>query len=151
MKRMLLYFTTIGVMAILCGCAGENKTEEVIDVSKDGAVSGDLKIVDLVPGTGDAAEPGDTVLVNYTGWLYEGDRRTTQFDTSVGKAPFEVTIGETQVIKGWTQGLVGMKVGGKRQLIIPPDLAYGPEGNPPVIPPSSTLEFEVELLKLTRK
>ena len=149
---MLLYFTTIGVMAILCGCATENKTEEVSDVPKDGAaVSGDLKIVDLVPGTGDPAEPGDTVLVNYTGWLYEGDKRTTQFDTSVGKEPFPVTIGVTGVIKGWTQGLVGMKVGGKRQLIIPPDLAYGPEGSPPVIPPSSTLEFEVELLKLTKK
>lgn len=111
-----------------------------------------LKIVDLTSGTGDDAQTGDTVLVNYTGWLFDGGKRGTQFDSSLnpGRKPFEMTIGKTSVIRGWTQGLVGMKVGGKRQLIIPPDLAYGPSGRPPVIPPSATLEFEIELLKISK-
>ena len=109
-----------------------------------------LKVVDLTPGSGDSAQTGDTVLVNYTGWLFEGGKRGKQFDSSLnpGREPFEMTIGKTSVIRGWTQGLVGMKVGGKRQLIIPPDLAYGPGGRPPVIPPNATLEFEIELLKI---
>lgn len=94
---------------------------------------------------------GDTVLVNYTGWLYENGKRTTQFDTSVDKAPFEVTLGETPVIKGWTQGLVGMKIGGKRQLIIPPELAYRESGFPPKIPPSATLEFEIDMLRMLKR
>lgn len=110
-----------------------------------------LKVVDLAPGAGDAAQSGDTVSVNYTGWLYENGKRTTQFDSSVGRAPFEMTIGVTGVIKGWTEGLVGMKVGGKRELIIPADLGYGMRGAPPVIPPGATLDFEIELLKLTKR
>lgn len=111
-----------------------------------------LKVVDLTPGAGDGAQTGDTLQVNYTGWLYENGKRTTQFDSSLapGRKPFEMTVGRTSVIRGWTQGLVGMKVGGKRQLIIPPDLAYGPGGRPPVIPPNATLEFEIELLKITK-
>ena len=109
-----------------------------------------VKIVDLMEGSGEGAQTGDTVLVNYSGWLYQNGVRGEQFDTSIGKQPFEVTIGETPVIKGWTQGLVGMKIGGKRQLIIPPELAYGPSGRPPVIPPSSTLEFEIDLLRMLK-
>ena len=111
----------------------------------------ELKINDLTTGQGDAAQPGDTVLVNYTGWLYENGKKTTQFDSSIGREPFEVTIGMTQVIKGWTQGLVGMKVGGKRELIIPPDLGYGARGAGGVIPPNATLHFEIDLLKLAKK
>ena len=111
----------------------------------------ELKINDLTTGQGDAAQEGDTVLVNYTGWLYENGKKTTQFDSSIGREPFEVTIGLTQVIKGWTQGLVGMKVGGKRELIIPPDLGYGARGAGGVIPPNATLHFEIDLLKLAKK
>ena len=111
---------------------------------------GELKVVDLTPGQGDAAKPGDTVQVHYTGWLYENGKRTTKFDSSVGGEPFAVTIGITGVIRGWTEGLVGMKQGGKRELIIPPDKAYGPRGFPGAIPPNATLDFEIELVKLTK-
>jgi FKBP-type peptidyl-prolyl cis-trans isomerase len=113
-------------------------------------VDSGLQVIDLTTGRGDEAQRGDTVQVNYTGWLYEEGKRTTQFDSSVGRAPFQMTIGVSGVIRGWTEGLVGMKVGGKRELIIPPDLGYGARGAPPVIPPGSTLDFEIELLKLTK-
>jgi len=102
-----------------------------------------LEYWDIKKGTGKAADKGNTVTVNYTGWLTNGK----MFDTSVGKAPFTVdNLGNAPVIKGWNEGIVGMKVGGKRQLRIPPDLAYGPGGYPGVIPPNSTLIFDVELL-----
>jgi FKBP-type peptidyl-prolyl cis-trans isomerase len=109
----------------------------------------DLKIVDLTIGKGSDAKNGDTVSVNYTGWLFENGKRTTQFDSSIGQEPLEMTIGQTPVIPGWTRGVVGMKVGGKRELIIPPDLGYGARGAGGVIPPNATLDFEIELLKLS--
>lgn len=103
-----------------------------------------LVVQDEVVGTGPAVQAGDTVTVNYTGKLQDG----TVFDTSVGKAPFQFTVGAGQVIPGWDQGLVGMQVGGKRILIIPPSLAYGAQGVGP-IPPNATLTFEVDLLSIT--
>lgn len=112
--------------------------------SASGSPSGGLVMQDEVVGTGAGAQPGDTVSVNYTGKLADG----TVFDTSVGKAPFQFTLGAGQVIPGWDQGLVGMQVGGKRLLIIPPELAYGAQGIGP-IPPNATLTFEVEMLKIT--
>ena len=99
---------------------------------------------DLVVGTGTAAAAGKTVEVHYTGWLTDG----TKFDSSVGRGPFDFKLGAGQVIRGWDQGVVGMKVGGKRKLTIPPELAYGDRGFPGAIPPSSTLVFEVELLNV---
>jgi FKBP-type peptidyl-prolyl cis-trans isomerase len=108
-----------------------------------------LQIIDTKTGEGDAAQTGDTVDVHYTGWLYENGKRTTQFDSSVGQQPFQFTIGQ-DVIAGWSQGLAGMKVGGKRELIIPPELGYGEKGAGGVIPPNATLDFEIELLKLTK-
>ena len=101
-----------------------------------------LKIEDLTAGTGQAAKSGDTISVHYTGYLADG----TKFDSSLDRnQPFEFVLGQGKVIPGWDQGLVGMKVGGKRKLTIPPDLAYGAQGNGP-IPPNATLTFEVELL-----
>jgi FKBP-type peptidyl-prolyl cis-trans isomerase len=98
-----------------------------------------------VVGTGAAAKAGDTVTVNYVGALPDG----TVFDASAKHGqPFSFTLGAGQVIAGWDQGLVGMKVGGKRKLIIPPDMAYGAQGAGGVIPPNATLLFEVELVKI---
>ncbi len=103
---------------------------------------GDLLKEDLVVGSGAEAVAGTTVEVNYTGWLLDGK----QFDTSKGRGPFSFKLGGGQVIKGWDQGVAGMKVGGKRKLTVPPELGYGMRGFPGVIPAQATLVFEVELL-----
>jgi len=105
-----------------------------------------LKMVE-VKAPDDAAKVGDQVWVHYVGKLKDG----TEFDNSYKRGePIPLTLGEGRVIKGWEEGLLGMKVGEKRQLIIPPDLAYGTEGRPPVIPANSTLIFDVELMGLKR-
>ena len=103
-----------------------------------------LVILDLVLGEGEEAIPGKTVTVNYTGKLENGE----QFDTSIGRAPFSFPLGAGRVIKGWDEGVTGMKVGGQRKLTIPPELAYGTRGAGNVIPPNATLIFDVELLKV---
>ncbi|HSA83797.1 MAG TPA: FKBP-type peptidyl-prolyl cis-trans isomerase [Patescibacteria group bacterium] len=104
-----------------------------------------IKIEDLKEGKGDAVKDGDHVVMHYTGWLEDG----TKFDSSVDRdEPFETPIGAGYVIKGWDLGVVGMKVGGKRKLTIPPELGYGKYGVDPVIPGDATLIFEVELLKI---
>jgi FKBP-type peptidyl-prolyl cis-trans isomerase FkpA len=103
---------------------------------------GGLTYWDIKPGTGPEAVTGHKVKVDYTGWLTNGKK----FDSSVGTGkPFEFTLGASEVIKGWDEGVAGMKVGGTRQLKIPPDLAYGASGYPPVIPANSTLIFDVTL------
>jgi len=103
-----------------------------------------LQYWDIKVGGGRTADRGMTVKVHYTGWLTNGKK----FDSSVGKSPFQFRIGAHQVIKGWEEGVSGMKVGGKRQLRIPPDLAYGREGYPGAIPPNATLVFDVQLLSV---
>ena len=103
-----------------------------------------LQYWDIRVGTGAVAKDGNKVKVHYTGWLTTGKK----FDSSVGAAPFEFTIGANEVIKGWDEGVAGMKVGGKRQLRIPPELAYGEAGHPPQIPPNATLIFDVRLLAI---
>jgi len=96
-------------------------------------------------GTGAECKDGDKVKVNYTGRLL---KTNFMFDTSVGKKPFEFTLGKSEVIKGWDQGVVGMKVGGKRKLTIPSKLGYGDDGSPPKIPGKATLVFDVELVEI---
>ena len=104
-----------------------------------------LQYRDLVVGTGEDARTGATAVVHYTGWLEDG----TKFDSSVDRGQtFDFVIGQGQVIKGWDEGVATMKVGGKRELNIPPDLAYGDRGAGSVIPPGATLKFEVELIAL---
>jgi peptidylprolyl isomerase len=104
-----------------------------------------LEITDLKVGTGKEVKPGDKVVMNYRGTLTDGK----EFDSSYKRnQPFETIIGTGQVIKGWDQGIPGMKVGGKRRLVIPSDLAYGKQGVPPTILPDATLIFEVELLSI---
>ena len=106
-----------------------------------------LQLEDVVVGSGDEAAPGQNVQVHYTGWLYENDRAGAKFDSSKDRGqPFAFPLGAGRVIRGWDEGVAGMKVGGTRRLIIPPVLGYGARGAGGVIPPNATLLFEVELL-----
>ncbi|MEP0827877.1 MAG: FKBP-type peptidyl-prolyl cis-trans isomerase [bacterium] len=125
--------------------ATEKKAEKAAKMeAKEIATETGLKYVDLKVGTGASPKKGDKVSVHYTGWLLDGKK----FDSSVDRGqPFEFNIGTGQVIKGWDEGVMSMKVGGKRKLIIPPDLAYGQRAvGGGLIPANSTLIFEVELL-----
>jgi len=106
-----------------------------------------LQYEDVVAGSGDEAQKGDEVRVHYTGWLYENGAAGRKFDSSKDRGePFEFPLGAGHVIRGWDEGVTGMKVGGTRRLIIPADLGYGARGAGGVIPPNATLLFEVELL-----
>jgi peptidylprolyl isomerase len=106
-----------------------------------------LKIEDTKVGDGASPTPGQTCIMHYTGWLYEDGKKGRKFDSSVDRGePFEFPICTGRVIKGWDEGVASMKIGGKRTLIIPPDLGYGARGAGGVIPPNATLIFDVELL-----
>ena len=130
--------TVTAVHAALVGTAGPSKTTGKGTTTKSG-----LQYWDLKKGTGAVAKAGAKVKVHYTGWLTDGKK----FDSSVDRSePFDFQLGQGMVIKGWDEGVAGMKVGGKRQLRIPSDLGYGPGGMPPVIPANATLVFDVELI-----
>ena len=106
-----------------------------------------LQIIDTKVGTGASPKPGQTCVMHYTGWLYENGQKGKKFDSSVDRGtPFTFPLGAGKVIKGWDEGVAGMKVGGKRTLVIPPGMAYGSRGAGGVIPPDATLLFDVELL-----
>lgn len=132
------------LLALLAACGAKSPAPPPLGTQA-------LEITDLQPGTGSEVAAGQTAVVNYTGWLYEATAAQTkgkQFDSSLtGGAPFRFTLGAGQVIKGWDQGIRGMKVGGRRRLTIPPDLAYGDGGAGP-IPPGATLVFDVDLVAI---
>jgi FKBP-type peptidyl-prolyl cis-trans isomerase FkpA len=111
-----------------------------------------LEKIDLAPGNGVEIKSGQTALVHYTGWLFdaaEPENKGKRFDSSVGGEPFEFEVGAQYVIKGWDLGVAGMKVGGKRRLVVPPELGYGAQGQPAGgIPPGATLVFDVELVEI---
>jgi FKBP-type peptidyl-prolyl cis-trans isomerase FkpA len=117
-----------------------------------GAPAMPLQKTDLTPGSGAEISKDQTALVHYTGWLYDAaapENKGKQFDSSVGGEPFEFQLGAGHVIPGWDQGVVGMKVGGKRRLVIPAELAYGAKGaGAGLIPPGATLVFDVELVEI---
>jgi peptidylprolyl isomerase len=139
MEKPYLWIGIPVVIAVLCllvlGLADNN--------AQTG--KGGLKIKDVKEGTGAAAKKGDTVFVHYTGRLKDGKK----FDSSRDRdEPFSFQLGAGEVIKGWDEGVAGMKAGGKRELVIPPELGYGKKGAGNVIPPDAELHFEVELLKI---
>jgi len=145
MKRILAAsFVTFGLL--IGGCGGGTDVSTSIPAPVGPTA---LQVNDNVVGAGTVAALGNTVTVNYTGWLYDASAvnlHGTQFDSSIGKAPFSFKLGVGQVIQGWDQGVAGMRVGGSRTLVIPSSLAYGTTGASGVIPPNATLVFNVDLL-----
>ena len=135
---------------ILSACGGDGKGKAssaggdfAVDSAALTKTESGLQYQDVTVGNGAEAKQGQTAVVHYTGWLTNG----TKFDSSRDRGePFSCPIGEGQVIRGWDEGVAGMKVGGRRKLVIPADLGYGEMGAPPVIPPGATLVFDVELL-----
>jgi FKBP-type peptidyl-prolyl cis-trans isomerase len=151
--RLTMRRSSVALFAFIvsaCGGGGDSKGDaasigsEVDSAALTKTASG-LQYQDVVTGSGPEAVPGQTAVVHYTGWLTDGSK----FDSSRDRGqPFSFPIGGRQVIAGWDEGVAGMKVGGRRKLVIPPDLGYGPMGSPPVIPAEATLVFDVELLEL---
>ena len=155
--RIALVFAVFAVAAPVSGQSpnkpsADSPPASSTTVSKFGANVTDLKIIDQKQGTGAEAVAGKTVIVHYTGWLYDpttSDGHGKKFDSSVDRGvPFGFFLGSGKVIKGWDEGVAGMKVGGKRTLVIPPQKAYGERGAGGVIPPNATLLFDVELIEV---
>ena len=144
--RWLLVLVFLAISGVACGSSSnsDSKTNSGVNMADEIITTGSgLQIKTIVVGTGDKAELGKTAVVHYTGWLLDG----TKFDSSVDRGtPFEFPLGAGRVIKGWDEGVATMNIGGKVELIIPPDLGYGASGAGGVIPPNATLKFEVEFL-----
>jgi FKBP-type peptidyl-prolyl cis-trans isomerase FkpA len=140
MNIRLSWLPLVALAVLLSGCSRSSGPGKVSGPGT--GLAGGLQYWDLKEGSGATAVPGKTVTVNYTGWLTDG----TKFDSSLDhNQPFHFVLWRAQVIRGWDEGIAGMKVGGKRQLRIPPELGYGSQGSGP-IPPNATLVFDVELL-----
>lgn len=149
MNSMLKLFASLACVVALTACGGSNNEDDAVVIPAQPAFSA----VDSVVGTGIEAIAGDQVTVHYTGWLYDTTKsgnKGTQFDSSVGKTPFTFTLGRGSVIGGWERGVLGMKAGGKRTLIIPQELGYGAAGAAPSIPSYAPLIFEVEMIAIKR-
>ncbi|MGA7329439.1 MAG: FKBP-type peptidyl-prolyl cis-trans isomerase [Rhodomicrobium sp.] len=138
----------LAIGTALSGCSGGTSGVGATPVTTNAAgPTAGLQITDTKVGTGISPKPGQVCVVHYTGWLYENGAKGKKFDSSVDrKIPFSFVLGDHKVIEGWERGVSTMRVGGKRTLIIPPDLAYGTAGGGKAIPPNATLIFEVELL-----
>jgi peptidylprolyl isomerase len=135
------------VSAILFAFAAVPLASQPAQAAGEVTTPSGLRIIDVKLGTGPVPHAGQTVTVNYTGWLFVDGKKGKKFDSSLDRGqPFSFTLGQGQVIKGWDEGLATMHVGGKRTLIIPPDLGYGASGAGGVIPPGATLIFDVDLL-----
>jgi peptidylprolyl isomerase len=149
MNRLSALLAFIAAAALVGGCSSNGTTSQTAaqPVSVAATPSQGLQITDVTVGTGASPKLGATLVMHYTGWLYENGAKGKKFDSSVDRGePFQFQIGMGKVIAGWDKGIATMKVGGKRTLIIPPELGYGSSGAGGLIPPNATLLFDVELL-----
>ena len=151
MRRLISMASMAAVAGILTSLAPEPASAQPATTAPGAAktitTASGLKIIDTNVGTGAAPKAGQTCVMHYTGWLYQGGAKGAKFDSSVDRGqPFQFILGARQVIAGWDEGVASMRVGGKRTLIIPPELGYGARGIGNTIPPNATLIFDVELL-----
>jgi peptidylprolyl isomerase len=155
LTHLILVFSLLLVVPAKAHGADPSQAEQEKDKDKKKTMTetdSGLKYLDLKEGAGEPPKTGRTCVVHYTGWLWEQDAKGKKFDSSVDRGvPFAFHVDNQEVIKGWDEGVLGMKAGGKRQLLLPPDLAYGERGAGGVIPPNATLLFEVELLEIWEK
>lgn len=164
-KLSAIKVAVLALMAVVASACGQQETSadetavnaETANQEKDNTAETmelitELQIIDTAPGEGAQAGAGNDVVVHYTGWLYDPsqpENKGAKFDSSVDRGqPFSFPLGAGRVIRGWDEGVAGMLVGGKRTLIIPPDMGYGSRGAGGVIPPNATLMFDVELLEI---
>ena len=146
-SRLAAFALVTALAAVLAVGAPTTATAQA--VGKTMTTQSGLQITDSKIGTGATPQPGQTCVMHYTGWLYQDGAKGKKFDSSLDRGqPFEFPIGKQRVIAGWDEGVASMKVGGKRTLIIPPELGYGARGAGGVIPPNATLIFDVELLEV---
>jgi peptidylprolyl isomerase len=151
LSRLLSIALTAALLTAASASADEKKPNEPEkkSESKMTKTASGLQYEDTKGGTGESPKTGQTCVMHYTGWLWENGAKGKKFDSSLDRGtPFSFPLGQGRVIKGWDEGVATMKVGGKRTLLIPPDLGYGARGAGGVIPPNATLLFEVELLEV---